>query len=225
LRYLVSLDLCEGEDQSGGEDPDKHSALVWRAAYVNEKNRLHHQDRLVARLMANRLPIDVLALMVHRLALWFGGCLVIPEMPNSGLASLKCAQTLGTPIWQREEWNLTKTKVTRRDGWRTTDGAGHSGIRTQILQNLERRVREMDVEIADQGLISELLGFVDTGKRWEAGPRKHDDDVLSAAIGLFNVNAATEYNIHARIRLSGDGHWRHHFAGDSGDEPPGANRL
>lgn len=191
--YLISVDTMEGEDQSGGKDPDRHSVLVWRRAYI-DSNGVRYKTRLVARLRPPcQVPLHVLVEWVHMLSLYYGRALVIPEMNSSGLAYLVAAQIRGTPIWKRIEQNHRSGKKEEKFGWRTTDGADYTGLRTQVLNHLHKCLREESIDVHCSNLVHEIASFVKNGRKMEAGVGSHDDDVMSAAIGLFNIDAATTY--------------------------------
>ena len=62
-----------------------------------------------------------------------------------------------------------------------------------MIDGLASRIREQSVDIACPHLVSELQSFVRMSNgRSEAISGKHDDDVLAAAIGLFNIKSAIE---------------------------------
>ena len=191
--YLIDVDTMEGEDQSGGADPDRHSVLVWRRTYRDNLGTFY-KTRLVARLRPPcQVPIHVLVEWVHMLSLYYGRALVVPEMNSSGLAYLTGAQLRGTNIWKRKEQNHRTGKKEEKFGWRTTDGADYTGLRTQILNNLHKVLREQSIDIHCPNLLHEIASFVRNGRKMEAGTGEHDDDVMSASIGLFNIDAATTY--------------------------------
>lgn len=192
-RYLLVLDTAEGEDQTKGEDPDCHSALVIRRAYQAADGTLH-RARVVARLKPpSRVPIHVLVELVHRLSLYYSA-IVIPEMNSSGLAYITGAKTRGTLLWRRQEWNPRDGRNEEKLGWRTTDHADYGGVRTLIIDHLGGILRERAVDIHCASVVHQLGTFVDKNGRKEAEHGEHDDDVLALAIGLYNVDAATAYD-------------------------------
>lgn len=191
--YLISVDTAEGSDQAGGDDPDCHSVLVLRRGY-KDGNGVLWKPRLVARITAPcRVPIPSLIDLVQLLHIYYGRAIVIPEMNSSGLAFITGARMKGITIWKRKEMNPRSGKTEERLGWRTTDGADYGGLRTLIIEELAKFLRERGIHCACQHVIHELGKFVRLDGKMQAAPNEHDDDVLSLAIGLFNLDAATVF--------------------------------
>jgi hypothetical protein len=189
--YLISADLAEGSDQTKGKDPDRHSILVLRRAYVDTVAQ--HRLRVVARVRPpNRMPMYALVELTWLLHLYYGRALVIPEMNNSGMSFITGARAKGIPIWQRKEIDPHSGKERGYDGWRTMDTAEYGGLRTAIIDRLHEILREEAIDVHCPNIHAELVDFVDKGGRKEAGSG-HDDDVLSLAIGVYNIDSATVY--------------------------------
>jgi hypothetical protein len=192
-RYILSVDLAEGEDQTKGKDPDRHSALLLRDEYLDERG-VRHLPRLVARVKPpNRMPMIPFARVCFNLSLMYGGCTIIPEMNNSGMAFITALRALhGTAnIWQRTEVDPHSGRERRWDGWRTTDNAEYKGLRATIIWNLHEALVNGEIVIECPNVHFELASFVDKRGRMEAGGGSHDDDVLSLAIGLYSIGAGT----------------------------------
>lgn len=194
-RYILSVDLAEGEDQTKGNDPDAHSALVWRDEYLDSTGMLW-PVKLVARVRPpNRMPMIPFARLVRTLARYYGNCVVIPEMNNSGMSfitALKMMEGGPPPIWQRRERDPHSGNERGWDGWRTTDNAEYGGVRATIIWHCHELLRNRRVEICCPHYHAQLLDFVDKRGRMEAGSG-HDDDVMSGCIGLYNIGSATTY--------------------------------
>lgn len=191
-RYLIVLDTAEGEDQTGGKDPDRHSCLVIRHAY-RAADGSYFRARVVARIRPPcRVPITTLVEWVQLLHLYYQA-LVIPEMNSSGLAYITGARMRGTPIWKRKDFNPRSGKKEEKMGWRTTDSPDYGGIRTVIIENLASILRERLLDLQCAHVAHELGVFVDKNGRKEAASGEHDDDVMALAIGLYNLDAATAF--------------------------------
>jgi hypothetical protein len=202
-RYLLSVDLAEGADQTKGDNPDAHSALVWRDQYLDE-NGVMWPVKLAARVRPpNRMPMIPFARLVRALSWYYGNCMVIPEMNNSGMAFITALKMMEggpcPPIWQRKERDPHRGTERAWDGWRTTDSAEYKGVRATIIWSMHEMLRNKEVEIRCPHMAAELADFVDKGGRMEAGSG-HDDDVMSAAIGLYNLGSASEYAMAVRAR-------------------------
>lgn len=202
-RYILSVDLAEGEDQTKGENPDAHSALVWRDEYLDERGFLW-PIKLAARVRPpNRMPMIPFARLVRSLARYYGNCVIIPEMNNSGMSFITALKMLddgpGVSIWQRKERDPHSGSERAWDGWRTTDKAEYGGVRASIIWHFHELIRNKKVEICCPHYHSELCDFVDKRGRMEAGSG-HDDDVISGCIGIYNIGAATPYVMPVRSR-------------------------
>lgn len=194
-RYIMSIDLSEGNDQTKGDDPDAHSALVLRDSYIERETGVFYRKRLVARVCPeNRWPMIPFVRLCAGLGLYYGNCMQIPEMNNSGLAYITAmkASFPWVPLWKRREVDpITGKTIKEMDGWRTTDTAGFGGVRSQIITVLHDDLREDRIDIGCPAVHSQLLNFVrkPSGKM-EAGTG-HDDDVISISIGNFNIGDGT----------------------------------
>lgn len=189
-RYLIVLDTAEGNDQTGGDNPDRHSGLVFRRAYQDAEGTLH-KARVVARIVTPCfVPMHVLVEWVHLLHLYYSA-LVIPEMNSSGLAYLVGARMRGTPIWKRTDFNPRSGRKEEKLGWRTTDTADYGGIRSVVIENLAAILRARELDFHCPNIVHELGCFVDKNGRREAEAGEHDDDVLALAIGMYKIDDAT----------------------------------
>jgi hypothetical protein len=189
LRYLISIDTMRGESETARtKDSDSHSVLVWRAAYRDSEGTIH-RPRLAARIAPPcRLDNKPAALLVSQLSLWYGGCIVAVEIEN-GIGLLKDLRELGVPLYRMSTWDKGLQKTVSQLGWST-----NQDTREMIINELAHRIREQDIQIECDHLAGELQTFIinNHGKS-EAMSGKHDDDVMSAGIGVFNLESATEY--------------------------------
>lgn len=203
-RYLISIDSMTGETQVGGKDPDNHAVGVLKAGMIQEGVGWV-PPRLVARLLDGfgewernrrytlRWDIDVLAEQAFRLAMYYGNCLIVPEM-NMDRGLVELLKQMGANIYQRELFNQREQITTKAYGWMTD-------VRTRemIIENLARAIREQGkpgegVDIFCPITLAEMMAFiVRTNGRSEAMPGAKDDTVLQTAIGLMCVNAATTF--------------------------------
>lgn len=209
--YLESVDVMTGSSQVSGKDPDNHSPLIWRKGYF-EHGRGWVPPRLVCRLIGDwlewernkkyelRWDIDVLEEQVWRMSRYYGDCLIVPEMNmDRGLVELLKLR-LGANIYQREIFNRREQTIDKALGW-TTD------VRTRemAIEILAKHVREYGhgnagVDIHDPILLAEMESFiVKENGRSEAMSGKHDDNVMSAAIGMATLEGATVYRRRSRV--------------------------
>ena len=189
--YLIVVDTAEGDDQTKGDDPDRHSLWVLRAAYRSADGTLH-KPAAVARVRPPcRVPIHALVEWADLLCWHYGRCVVLPEMNSSGLAFITAAQLKGMPIWERVEMNHRSGRKEKKLGWRTTDTADYGGVRTLIITTLHQMIREKEIDLFCPHAVMELSKFVDKNGRMEAASGYHDDDVMALAIGVYNLGSAT----------------------------------
>jgi len=196
-RYLVSVDTCTGKDQQIGgttSDPDFHSAQVWRGAYVTPGGVMM-QPAIVA-LHHSREDTDILSEIVASMSAYYGGCLIVPEVNNSGLHIVKCLVNMGCNVFRREA-HIQRRKVQSEEerlqayGWQTD-----KLTKKWILDALAPVIRMEEIKIYAPEIWDEFKSFIikATGEA-AAAPSKHDDHVMGAAIGNYNLAGATEYRL------------------------------
>jgi len=189
LRYIISIDTMRGESETARtQDSDCHSIFVWRAAYRDAED-VFHLPKLAARIAPPcRLDNKPAARQVDSLSQWYGRCLVAVEI-NNGIGMLKELRDLGVPLYRMMSWDKKKQESVTTLGWDT-----NSDTREMIVDALATRIREQSVEIGCAELCKQCATFVINNKGKSEGMSNcKDDDVLSAAIGIFNLESATEY--------------------------------
>jgi hypothetical protein len=191
--YLIHADFMEGEQSAGERKQDCHAVGVIRAAYVDISGTMH-KARLVAAIKPEcRVNIDVLIGWIADLHRMYGDCLVVPEV-NSAFGVIALLNAAGVHnLWTRteseEQRRIGEGKQLRKRGWLTTEP-----LREQIIANLQRYVREREIEIGCPRLLEELQNFITKANgRKEAAGGYHDDWVMSFAIGVQCLPAATRY--------------------------------
>ena len=187
-RYLVSMDTCTGKDQqaSGGKaDPDWHSIGVLRSAYV-DANGQSHPPKIVAHHYS-RLEAEYAALVAASMSIYYGRCIVVPEVNNCGIFHVKALEAMDIPVYQRTTINRTADTIDKQSGWRTD-----VLTRRTIIDNLgsliaDWKLEKPTFECPFPWILDQLTTFVrhkDGAIRAMSG--KHDDGVMMLAIALFN---------------------------------------
>lgn len=187
-RYLVSMDTCTGKDQqaSGGKaDPDWHSIGVLRSAYV-DANGQSHPPKIVAHHYS-RLEAEYAALVAASMSIYYGRCIVVPEVNNCGIFHVKALEAMDIPVYQRTTINRTADTIDKQSGWRTD-----VLTRRTIIDNLGSLIADWKpekptFECPFPWILDQLTTFVrhkDGAIRAMSG--KHDDGVMMLAIALFN---------------------------------------
>lgn len=192
LKYLLSVDLCTGEDQQTerglAPDPDWHSAQVWRAGYFDEKGNWH-LPRLAAH-HRSRLEVAYLSAEIAAASIWYGKCLIVPEVNGPGLALVKLLREVHkVSVFQRRKVNDTTGVMDKSYGWYTD-----ALTRKTIIDWLAKLIVDQEIDIPDPVILEEMQTFIVNRRgKPEAAPGMHDDTVLSAAIGTYNLRFATSY--------------------------------
>lgn len=187
-RYLVSMDTCTGKDQqaSGGKaDPDWHSIGVLRSAYV-DANGQSYPPKIVAHHYS-RLEAEYAALVAASMSIYYGRCIVVPEVNNCGIFHVKALEAMDIPVYQRTTINRTADTIDKQSGWRTD-----VLTRRTIIDNLgsliaDWKLEKPTFECPFPWILDQLTTFVrhkDGAVRAMSG--KHDDGVMMLAIALFN---------------------------------------
>lgn len=202
-RYLVSVDSASGADQTGGEDPDSHSILVHRAGYIDELGQwnppaLVCRNTLVMGVIPGSMVCwwaeDVLENQVFMMCKAYNAFLT-PEV-NHDRGLIEAMKGKGIQIYEREQFNHRDNMTMKALGWKTD-----KDTRPRLLARLEVITREAlrrDIgggyEVRCPWIIEQMRNFgTKPNGRMEAMVG-HDDDVLSLAIGLFTIGAATTYH-------------------------------
>ena len=188
LSYLVSWDSCTGADQQDSGDPDYHSIGVIRKGYFDDRRDKYFFPRLAA-LYHSREEIEVAALMAAAMSRYYGGCMVVPEVNNCGLAGVKKLVEMEVPVFERVARNSADGTDMRQYGWRTDRVS-----RKTMIDNLAGIVRRDEIDIDDGPVIDELMNFiVDKHGVSKAMFGWHDDHVMMLAIAMENIQAAREH--------------------------------
>lgn len=195
-KYLVAVDTCTGEDQQIGgttPDPDYHSVQAWRAGYTDQAGVWIPQAMVAHH--HSRLDTDILAEIIAGMAFYYGDCLVVPEVNNSGLHIVKLlVNQYRCNVFRREAHIARKRQQSPEEkleafGW-TTDKM----TKKWIIDEMAPRIRNQELIIYDPAILGEFKSFIvrDNGMS-EAAPSKHDDTVIAACIANYTIGGATEY--------------------------------
>ena len=209
-RYLVSVDSASGADQTGGEDPDSHSVLVHRAGYVAAETGEWVPPALVARNMmipANKPGAlccwwaeDILEDAVWKMCLYYQAFLAPEENHDRGL--IEAMKAKGIQIFMRPQFNHREQREDKFYGWRTD-----KQTRPRLLTKLEVTIRETldnpmggGYHVRCPWILKQMRNFGTLASGRQEALFGHDDDVVSLALGIFTIDAATPYFEHIRER-------------------------
>jgi hypothetical protein len=224
--YLISVDSRVGRQAMGATGQlDCNSMSVWRAAKVTpEEGRVYIVKKVAALQASDRCGTVELIRRALALSLWYGGCMVVPEVNNKDDIAERM-MAAGIKVWSQslgEDDALPGT--TRRNtvyGWCTSPGAG--GTRKQMLDHMFELVQQQKFIGSCRVFAHQLSVFIYRGKPGSvpvpsAAEGEHDDTVTEAAIGLFLISHATPYlsmGQQAAAKVGAGGGWRECFAADS----------
>jgi hypothetical protein len=137
-RYIAALDTCGGK--SNQRDPnycDYNAGLVLRAAYVDADSGQKYPHRVVASLLPKcQFDPDILAEKMGLMSEFFGKCLLVFEVNNTGAAFRQDAKRLGLNLYREEVTDKHTSEVTEYVGWTTT-----KETRPQLIGELKRHIR------------------------------------------------------------------------------------
>lgn len=207
-RFLVAVDVMSGEwADEFGDNKDSHCAIVLRAPYRDEQGVWHPIREVAATALVNGVcqwPVEKLARVVWRLARYYGNAMIVPEA-NFDRGLIMLLRQMNALLYQRkrreERLDLRSADSSGKFGFLTTTGTA-LGTRQWIVEHLAGRVLEWDnteddgIEIPDLALLAEMEVFwADKKGIPRAIKGKHDDRVMSLAIGVATIAAATEYKL------------------------------
>jgi hypothetical protein len=197
-RYLLAADLAAGEEVTEGGDRDCQTVLVIRQGFMSAQRGCWMPPKVVATIKPNcRVDQLVLADMAWRLARYYGGCLIVPEV-NYDKGFIRALRDRGAHLYERERAATDKEdqKPTKKFGF-LTRGTDGEGMRGWCIERLAAAIREWDVQGSGidcpaEFILAELENFIRTESgREEAAPGKHDDWVLALCIALATIDGAT----------------------------------
>lgn len=212
--YIQSVDFCIGRQAAGTSgDRDTNAFAVWRAGKTTPQGRVYPPKMVCACMPDDRSGTVETIRRVHALHLYYGACMVVPEINGKDDIALRLQAAGVSRIWaQRTGADGAMPGKTRQQevlGWITSGSAG--GTRKQILDHLQELVLQQDFVGSCRTLAHQLSVFIRDDRGIPAAASgEHDDWVMSSAIALFTMPSATVYTpIGQRAAaLVGVGGWR-----------------
>jgi hypothetical protein len=194
-RYLGVADSMTGEDQVASgptADPDYHAFGIIRAGFIDGANGEWVPARLVC-YHRSQVEIEVATNIMAAMARWYGECLTVPEVNNCGLYLTKRLNELGIPVYKRPVGREMQG-IDFALGWKTDPQTKKAIVDHLAGVILKWKPEAPSFNCEDLNVLAEMRTFV-TFERGQprAMPGHHDDGVMMLAIGLFNLEAATEH--------------------------------
>jgi hypothetical protein len=196
-RYLVWCDPMTGEDQTGSNDPDRHSIGVLRTEFF-EAGGAFFRDAVVARVRppftgTTQLTADYITMLSQ----YYGDAMVVLEV-NMGLHILERLKDSGVPLYKREIVDPYDRENRRMAyGWKLSDRDQRRGI----IDSLALALSNSTLDFWCPNILSECRTFIiDRNGKEIARSGCKDDDVLGLAMAVFCKGSATLMAPRRRIR-------------------------
>lgn len=196
-RYLGVADTCTGEDQQLGgaqADPDYHSLGIIRTGYTDVGSGIFFPPRLVCHHWS-RVEATLAAVQMASMSIYYGRCLVVPEVNACGLHMVKKLEELDIPVYERRRLNRAAGgSIEKAKGWKTDEVTRKTIIDGLGALVLEWKEGAPNFEVHSRWVMGQMRTFItNENGRTEAMPGHHDDGVLMLAIGMANLELATEF--------------------------------
>lgn len=163
---------------------------------------------------SGRIPPDLLAFKVVKMANYFYKPVVVLEINGSGFATLTKLKELGYGnIYVREEYDQRAKVMTKRLGWRTTHVTkpllvGHF-IELIADTNEEGKKKRPFAKIADRLTLEEMRTFLYSEKAHSKGMSAetgfHDDRVMAIMLAYWDVKSSKYEDPYDRVSTPKEG--------------------
>jgi len=182
--YVISIDWCTGQ-KTVTENPDYHAVTVLRAPYQDERGVIHPAAVVAAIKTKVRTELDILCKQIRAFQLYYGDCLVVPEINNMHGVIALLQQAGVTNIYERQLFPDSKEDKRLRTelGWNTTKSS-----KPLICDALGTTIREEGLLLYCPHILSELRAFQTNLLALEG---HHDDWVIALAIGMHALPLAS----------------------------------
>ncbi len=197
-RYVEGVDTMSGVEQIGGSNvADFNGAGVLRAAFRDDDD-VKRPPRVVAELMPkSQVDPDVLVHQTGLLSKYYGNCLIVFEVNNTGHGYLALAKTKGLNLYRRERPDKRTQEVTEHLGWETTPKTRPqliSCLQAAVRMNARDETRGDGLECYSATTNAQFTAMIKDAKGVDKAPSgKHDDNILYVGMALVNITAATYY--------------------------------
>jgi hypothetical protein len=216
MAYIEGVDTCGGKSNQRTQVPDYNAACVLRRKYRDETGRVFPRRLVMELTPKNLFDPDVLAERTQLMSDYYGTCLVVFEVNNTGAAYRQEAKRLGMNLYREEVTDKATSEVTEYIGWTTTQESREElfGTMKKVMRNNARAETRADgLECWSIETCQEVQDCIraDDGKD-QAPSGKHDDRLLAIMFAIQNETASTRYAAHKRRRREppdrGAGGWQ-----------------
>lgn len=145
---------------------------------------------VVATYKNNQIPPNTFAYEIRRHSDAFGACFFVPEINNTGYATVAELINIGFyNMYKREVKNKTSGKLQKEYGWRTTVGTKY-----EIFSQFKTAFEDGEIEILDKDLLNEMYHYTKTVLRrtatQDSGMTRHFDLLMAAVLAWEARNYA-----------------------------------
>lgn len=215
MKYIEGVDTCGGKSNQRTDTPDYNTALVMRTKFRDETGRVFPRKIIAALTPKNLFDPDILARHTQLMSDFYGQCLVVFEVNNTGAAYRQEAKLLGMNLYREEVTDKHLSETTEYIGWTTTHES-----REQLIGTLKKAIRNNGrAETRGDGIECWSIVTADEcndmirgedGKDQAPGG-KHDDHVMALGFVIQCEAGATYYAGRVRRRRQpadrGPGGW------------------
>lgn len=204
MRYIEGVDTCGGRSNQRTDTPDYNSALIMRTKFRDETGRQFARKIVGALHPKNLFDPDMLARHTQLMSDYYGTCLVVFEVNNTGASYRDQAKQLGMNLYREEVTDKHLSETTEYIGWTTTHESREQLIGTlkkAIRNNGRAETRGDGVEVWSMVTADECHDMIrgEDGKDQAPGG-KHDDHVMALGFCIQCEAGATYYAGRVRRR-------------------------
>lgn len=204
-RYSIFADCMIGKQAVGSDDAkrDTHSYGAIKEQYIDPVSGMLEPTQIVCMCQGDdpsdpldrsgdRCPTTEFIQRVLAISIYYGECMVAPEINNKDDIALRLLAAGVKIVWRQplrgaDGASAGYGKTEEVFGWLTDEGS-----RRQICDNMEMMTREQKWVCSFVDVQHQMTCFIKNRKgRPEAAPGEHDDNVIGPAIGLFTVQHGT----------------------------------
>jgi len=183
-RYVAAADPNTGEQSEGSKERDSTTFCIIRDAYMDTRGR-HHNAEVVCTVHVTggcKWDMDIVAERLHRMAKFYGDCIIIVEANNYGGELIRLLRQSGAALWRREKQNAVKPgKKLEVYGFLSTGTS-----KSQWVGALAAYIREETLDCDYLPAVNEFSTFIINERgNGAAQDGAHDDWVTCIGLGLL----------------------------------------
>jgi hypothetical protein len=197
-RYLIGTDNMTGRTNVKGDDPDHNAVVVLRDGYYARNGEWVPPQPVAALLPGNTWDMDVLAVLVYRLHILYGRCMVVPER-NRGEYLIAELRKMRVLLYEQDRpaSEVDYFEPSGDYGWLTTRET-KKFLTEEIARHVRNHSREGEgLRLPFAFMIGQCRTFITHPDGTEGAMKVtgcKDDFVIALGICLCCRNASTTYS-------------------------------